>query len=459
MPDPLGTWPCQIVSGTLIVAMMSPGSMSKEAALTQLLTSLFADGELSQIALYALGEEIHRELPHQGSLQTLAFEVMRHAQRHNRIPALFSAIRESRSQRRADVEQVERLWSPNQAPVINSIHPITTSRATVPKPSYFVGRDVLANDLVQRLQRDPVKPIAIMGPGGIGKSTLAMAVLDRLEIKQRFPDARHFVRLDESRSVNAALALIAQSVGAQGQSPTIAELQGAIAAAPTLLVLDNFETPWEHDRAASEALLSSIGALPGVALIVTMRGAKRPDGLAWDRTIHVKRLNDDEGLKLFYAIADFDVDSDSSPIRSLIAELEGVPLAIKLLAHQAEGVPIAAIIAQWKSERTAMLRHAGMTSNRLTDWAMSVALSFDSPRMTEPAKRLASIMARLPDGIAINDVHALMPKEWSTAVSVLTQVGLAWQEDDRLCMLAPVRDHLRANYALGYEDWVIARLS
>jgi tetratricopeptide (TPR) repeat protein len=66
--------------------------------------------------------------------------------------------------------------------------------------------------------------------------------------------------------------------------------------------------------------------------------------------------------------------------------------------------------------------------------------------MTEPARRLLSLLGMLPDGIAREDLTELLPDSALAAATVLRQLGLAFGEAGRLRTLAPIREHVAASY-------------
>ena len=76
--------------------------------------------------------------------------------------------------------------------------------------------------------------------------------------------------------------------------------------------------------------------------------------------------------------------------------------------------------------------------------AVSVEASVTAPLMTAPARRLLSLLGTLPDGIAREDLTALLPEDGLAAAAMLRQLGLAFGEGDRLRTLAPVREHVAA---------------
>ncbi|WP_428267431.1 tetratricopeptide repeat protein [Haliangium sp.] len=322
----------------------------------------------------------------------------------------------------------------------------------VPYLEWFFGRDQLADDLVSRVDRDQAEPVAILGPGGMGKSTLAVAVLHRDVVVDRYGVRRYFVRLDGAPSAAAVLERLGAALGLAG-AVTMADVRASLARAPALLVLDNLETPWEQDKRDTEQLLVQVANVRGVALIVTMRGATKPAGLAWGKPVRLKRLSDDVAQALFCAIADVE-DPNDPVVNELVSALDGIPLAVKLLAHRAEGDLLVNLRTEWTQKRLALLSRPGMTPDRLSSWEISVELSWASPRMTEAARRLASLLALLPDGLAVEDANALVPEHGGAAVRELGQVSLAYAEEPRLRMLAPIREHLAAMHPPKRDDLV-----
>lgn len=87
---------------------------------------------------------------------------------------------------------------------------------------------------------------------------------------------------------------------------------------------------------------------------------------------------------------------------------------------------------------------------------MSFDLSINAPRTSEEARRLLSLLGQLPDGIAHEDLDALVPDVGADAAATLRKVGLAFDEGGRLRVLQPLRDHVRAKYAPRDDDLVRA---
>ncbi|KAF8199754.1 hypothetical protein K438DRAFT_1966123 [Mycena galopus ATCC 62051] len=121
-------------------------------------------------------------------------------------------------------------------------------------PSIFHGREKELQEVVDSLQGDAAR-VAILGPGGMGKTSLAAAVLHHSDVTNKYPN-RYFPGPNLAKKIYRQFTY----------------------APPSLLVLDNFETPWESttSRGEVEDFLALITDIPHLAILITMRGAERP---------------------------------------------------------------------------------------------------------------------------------------------------------------------------------------
>ena len=128
-----------------------------------------------------------------------------------------------------------------------------------------------------------------------------------------------------------------------------------------------------------------------------------------------------------------------------------MPLAVSLIGHQAEGEPdLAGVWTRWQTERTAMVARLG-GDVRDTSLEVSYETSYSSRRMDNGAKALLSACGDLPDGVAHTDLDAISP-EGRRAASILRKVGLAFDDANRLRLLAPVREFARLRHPPRLED-------
>ena len=324
--------------------------------------------------------------------------------------------------------------------------PAAAGRGRLPARPDLVGRDGEVAALVQAWLAVPPEPVAVLGAPGIGKSTICLAALHDGQVRERFGDRRWFIRCDGATSAGALLSGLAAELGVTGDgSPGGAaeRVCAVLGAGLAVVVLDNFETPWTADPLPVEELLRTIAAVPQAAVAVTSRGTGRPAGLRWRDFAMLSPLPLADARRLFLAVAGPGLAADPR-LDELVAGLDGVPLAVELMAYAAQGQPDLAEVAQrWRAERTGMLARMGGARRELSV-AVSVEASVTAPLMTAPALRLLSLLGVLPDGVARDDLAALLPEDGLAAAAVLRQLGLAFGEGDRLRTLAPVREHIAA---------------
>lgn len=260
-----------------------------------------------------------------------------------------------------------------------------------PPPSVFFGRQQVADELVTILLASgggEGARVAVLGAGGIGKTTLTLAVLHNELIEKRFGTRRYFVRCDAVNSADGLWSAIAIAMGLSGGN-----LQSCISstfsdpAHPSLLVLDNFETPWEPSisREPVEDVLKHLAAIESLSLVVTLRGSERPLGPKWTRPFlpPLQPLDQDSAHSLFRALS----DADSADVAGLLDNLDNVPLAITLMANLAQYEGTKALLKRWEKERISMLTRG--PKSRLSSMEVSIQVSIDCPRMRDDPEALA----------------------------------------------------------------------
>ncbi len=328
--------------------------------------------------------------------------------------------------------------------------PMAPAAALPPAPICF-GRDAEVEDVVATLLADRPEPLSILGPAGIGKSTITLVALNDPRVAERYGARRFFIRCDAVRTREAFAAAVAGALGIPLGPQVEAAVTTELASAPAALALDNTETPWEADTLRVEELFVRLAAVPGLALVASLRGASRPVGVRWRQSIQPPILPLRDARKVFLSITG-DQFADDPHLDRLLRALDGVPLAITLMANAAEGQPdLADTWTRWETERTRMLQRAGGT-DRLLNIEASYEISIAGPRMTDEARRLLAILGFLPGGVAHGDIDAVFPEYGVRAAAVLRQVGLAFDEAHRLRLLAPLREYVQREHPPQADD-------
>lgn len=224
------------------------------------------------------------------------------------------------------------------------------------------------------------------------------------------------------------------------------------------MILDNFETPWEHadQQTGLTTLLGHLNSLPNLTLIVTMRGKVRPDGVSWSTLslTSLPPLDLVSACDAFSAVAGIK-HVDESELRTLMGILDGVPLAIVLMAKLAQvGGNITDLIDQWNSDQTSML--ADQFENRLLNVEYSIQLSMKSPRMEQcpEAFTLLQIISMLPNGVDkahLDKIATGLGRKTTKAVHLLQEVELAYQDRGRYKVLSPIRAYTQSKHPPAQE--------
>ncbi|KAJ7725185.1 P-loop containing nucleoside triphosphate hydrolase protein, partial [Mycena metata] len=245
------------------------------------------------------------------------------------------------------------------------------------RPKIFHGRDSELKHILEVLYKDAPR-IAILGGGGMGKTSLARAVLHHTDTCTKF-EHRFFVSAEAATTAVELAALIGLHLGLEpGKDLTKPVVRYfARQTGLCLLILDNLETPWEpiQSRGGVEKILSLLADVEHLALMITMRGSEQPGQVLWTSPfLHpLQPLSDEASQQVFEAITD---DSHVSKDKSqLLAFTENMPLA---------------------AEKTAALSTG---HHRTSNLDASIALSYSSPRITPGARELLRLLSILPDGL------------------------------------------------------------
>jgi GTPase SAR1 family protein len=138
-------------------------------------------------------------------------------------------------------------------------------------PQIFHGRDSELNDIVATLMKEWAR-VAIVGSGGMGKTTLALAALHHPNVEEKYLQ-RHFVSCESANSAAEVISIVGSYLNlpqSRGLSKTI--YGHFLDRGPAILVLDNLETPWEPlgTRTQVEEFLSLLADVPHLALLVSI---------------------------------------------------------------------------------------------------------------------------------------------------------------------------------------------
>ena len=204
-----------------------------------------------------------------------------------------------------------------------------------PAPEIFFGRDEYVSDMANLLAHNHNVRIAILGGGGMGKTSTALHILNHSEVKARYGDLRYFVGCDSVTSGGALALLILQIIRhniAPNENSSDVLCRALSSYQCILLLLDNFETVWnaESNRADIRELLFKIVSISGVSLVITSRGDMPPSGVKWTHVDCLPPLSPGSAKDLFLDLhygQTSELEGDHN-LMVLLKELDYIPLAI-----------------------------------------------------------------------------------------------------------------------------------
>ncbi|KAJ7723580.1 P-loop containing nucleoside triphosphate hydrolase protein [Mycena metata] len=332
--------------------------------------------------------------------------------------------------------------------LLSTIYKVTPMRGSLSmlpsQPKIFHGRQSELREIIYTLNQQSPR-IAIMGPGGMGKTSLAKAALHHPCIVAKYQH-RFFVPCDSTTTGIELACVIGAHVGLKaGSNPTKTVIRYFSEKLHCLLILDNLESPWEpmHTRNDVEEFLALLSDISHLALMITMRGAERPGKVRWTRPFlqPLQPLSSDAAWQTFVDIAD--EFHNREDITQLLALTDQMPLAVNLMAHLVDHEGCTDVLARWETERTALLSEG---YDRKSSLDASITVSLSSPRMTTGAKDLLSLLSILPDGLShIELVQSNLPiPDILKCRAVLLSTSLAYDDDKkRLKSLVPIREHMQ----------------
>lgn len=224
-------------------------------------------------------------------------------------------------------------------------------RLQPPRPQIeLIGRAAEQAILLQHLNNPEHRLISLVGPGGMGKTSLAVHVAALLAQEQHpaFPDGVGIVWFAGVSQVADVPRTIAEALGLvfQGARPVDEQLIDALADQAMLLVLDNVEHLLDLDDALVSLLARLLNAAPALHLLLTSRERLRMrsewvvdiDGLTLPPNDDAAQLAQADAVRLFVQRArhlrpDFVLDqANRTSVAHICRQLDGMPLAIELAA-------------------------------------------------------------------------------------------------------------------------------
>jgi predicted ATPase/DNA-binding SARP family transcriptional activator len=327
----------------------------------------------------------------------------------------------------------------------------------------FIGRENDLRALLRILGEDDVRALTLSGPGGVGKTTLALEICGRA---RTMFDQVAFIELASVNNPELVLPALAKELGVVEDkgTPTALRIGVHLAGRSCLLVLDNFE----QLLAAVPAIADLLTAAPGVTVLVTSRAVLRlrgehvyslaplevpapdagfaPGGFPTSNELAAreKELALVPAMRLFCARARSQGQelqgTELEAAAEICRRLDGLPLALELAAARLRSLSVSTLLDRLERRLTVLTagpRDAPSRQQTLRDtltWSYELLEPSDKAALRALSVFAGGVdakMAELVAGASLDVVSSLVDQ------SLLTRVATA---DDRYVLLETVRE-------------------
>jgi predicted ATPase/transcriptional regulator with XRE-family HTH domain len=336
----------------------------------------------------------------------------------------------------------------------------TTARLPAPAAP-VIGRDDQVDAIVGALAQPAQSVVTLTGPGGVGKTTLALLVA--AAVHDHFPAGTVLVELADVRSAADVVPAIATALGVPDSAT--ADRVGAVASfvgnRRLLLVLDNVE----HVLSCAPAVAMLVSVCPALTILTTGRVPLR---IRAEREVRVAPLDHDTSVRLFRERMSArggtaaDDRGDASVIAQLCRHADGLPLALELAATAAARIGPRTLLQSMElpsdfAPHDLPIRQRSITAT--LDWSVRL--------LGGPARTLLARLSVCVGGFTWVDAHAVSGLSAAAATGALIELVehslvirvAGGGGGDRFRLLEPVRQHAGERLENGQADEARAGLA
>jgi predicted ATPase/class 3 adenylate cyclase len=350
----------------------------------------------------------------------------------------------------------------------------STTTVRLPAPTTnLVGRDRELADVIEMLKGEQVRLATITGPGGIGKTRLAVAAAE--ELAPLFPDGVYFVNLAPLTDPSQVLLAVGDAAGIPIEGEAIDALSSEFKDQRVLLLMDNFE----QVVVAGTELGALLGRSPGLRVLATSRVPLRimseheftldPLELPAPGSERADSVSASDAVKLFVdralaILPGFTIDDENaSPVASIVRLVDGLPLAIELAAARLRMLSPRALSERLARSLDAL--GAGAADAPTRQKTIDAAIDWSYQLLTRDEQTLFNRLCVFQGGFTVESAQEVALEEGDVVDQLMALVEnslvlAAHGGEGRLRMLAPIREFgLRRLHQSGEYEWVKDRHS
>jgi predicted ATPase/class 3 adenylate cyclase/tetratricopeptide (TPR) repeat protein len=301
------------------------------------------------------------------------------------------------------------------------------------QPTSLIGREPEVTEIGALLKQPEMRLLTLLGPGGIGKTRLAIAVATQM--RSYFVGGTCFVGLAALNDPQLVVPTIAQELGLKesGNRPLLEQVQAFVGEQQFLLVLDNFE----QLVAAAQVLEELLADCPGLSILVTSRAVLH---LSAEQVVPVTPLSlpslstsDNEDIAKSAAVTLFMqrahnilpsfqlTPTNARAIAEVCVRLDGLPLAIELAAARVKLLPPQALLARL-SQRLHLLT-GGPRSLPVRQQTLRNTIQWSYDLLEPQEQALFHLLSVFVDGGPLSAAEALCQEIGQADLDVLNSLS------------------------------------